>query len=41
MIMKTDSENDNENNENQNVNGNLSNIDTEAIRTVLVLYFFL
>ena len=41
MIMKIDSENDNENNENQNVNDNLSNIDTEAIRTVLVLYFFL
>ena len=39
--MKIDSENDNENNENQNVNDNLSNIDTEAIRTVLVLYFFL
>ena len=41
MIMKIDSENDNENNENQNVNDNLSNIDTEAIRTVFVLYFFL
>ena len=40
MIMKIDSENDNENNENQNVNDNLSNIDTEAIRTVFVLYFF-
>ena len=41
MIMKIDSENEHEKNENQNVNDNLSNIDTEAIRTVLVLYFFL
>ena len=39
--MKNDNDNDNENNENENVNDNLSSIDIEGIRTIVVLCFFL